>query len=284
MRGIDEGPIPINFIDKNNFFNPKLGLNYFLNKSNFYFSYARANKEPKRSDYESEIKPKAESLNDFELGWKFNSNNFILNSNIYFMYYNDQLVLTGELDDVGNPIATNIGKSYRLGLEVESIIKIMKNLTWQPNLALSINKNIDKQEEFDGELVDFGNTDLSYSPNVIIGSNIVFQPIQDFNISFLSKYVGAQFMSNIEHKNSKLDGYFVNDLNISYEIKSEKILKAIVFRGLVNNVFNVKYVSNGYFFTYDDTWSDPGKTTTLTGAGYYPQAGINFLLGVNLRF
>jgi len=133
-------------------------------------------------------------------------------------------------------------------------------------------------------LVDFGNTDLSYSPNVIIGSNIVFQPIQDFNISFLSKYVGAQFMSNIEHKNSKLDGYFVNDLNISYEIKSEKIIKAIVFRGLVNNVFNVKYVSNGYFFTYDDTWSDPGKTTTLTGAGYYPQAGINFLLGVNLRF
>jgi iron complex outermembrane recepter protein len=284
VRGIDEGPIPINFVDNYNFFNPKLGLNYFLNKSNFYLSYARANKEPKRSDYESEIKPKAESLDDFELGWKFNSDNFILNSNIYFMYYNDQLVLTGELDDVGNPIATNIGKSYRFGIEVESIIKIMKNLSWQPNLALSTNKNIDKHEEFDGELVDFGNTDLSYSPNVIIGSNIVFQPVQDLNISFLSKYVGEQFMSNIEHENSKLDSYFVNDLNISYEITSKKIIKAIVFRGLVNNIFNVKYVSNGYFFTYDDTWTDPDKTTTLTGTGYYPQAGINFLLGINVKF
>ncbi len=284
VKGIDEGPVPIYFTDKHNFFNPKVGLNYFFDKNNFYISYARANKEPKRSDYESDIKPKSESLDDFELGWKYNSNKFILNSNIYFMSYKDQLVLTGELDDVGNPIATNIGKSYRLGLEIESVIKVLKTLSWQPNLALSVNKNIDKREEFDGELVDFGNTDLSYSPKIILGSNLAFRPIKDLNISFLSKYVGEQFMSNIEHIDSKLDAYFVNDLHLSYEINPDKFIKSIVFSGLVNNIFNVQYVSNGYFFTYDDTWTDPDKIKTITGTGYYPQAGINFLLGVNVKF
>ena len=284
VNGIDEGPQTINFKDNHDFFNPKIGINYFLDNSNFYLSYARANKEPKRSDYESDIKPKSESLDDFELGWKFNSNDFVLNTNIYYMHYNDQLVLTGELDDVGNPIATNIGKSYRLGIEVESVIKIFETVTWQPNLALSINKNIDKHEEFDGELVDYGNTDLSYSPNIIIGSNIAYQPIKNFEISILSKYVGEQFMSNIEHEKSKLDAYFVNDLHMSYEIKPDKFFKSVIFTGLLNNMFNTKYVSNGYFFKYDDTWSDPDKITTITGTGFYPQAGINFLLGVNLKF
>lgn len=284
VNGIDEGPYPINFKDKNNFFNPKLGLSYFLNNSNFYLSYARANKEPKRADYIANNDVKPETLDDIELGWKYKSDKFILNTNVYFMHYEDQLVLTGNLDDVGNPIADNIGKSYRLGLEIESVLKVLRNLQWQPNLSLSINKNMDKYDEFDGELQDFGNTDLAYSPAVVASSNVIYQPINNLNFSFLSKYVGEQYMSNIEHKNSKLDSYFVNDLNVNYEIRSKKIIKAIVFSGLINNIFNVKYVSNGYFYTYDDTWSVPGETTTITGTGYYPQAEINFLLGVKLKF
>ena len=284
VNGIDEGPYPINFKDKNNFFNPKLGLSYFLNNNNFYLSYARANKEPKRADYIANNDVKPETLDDIELGWKYKSDKFILNTNVYFMHYQDQLVLTGSLDDVGNPIADNIGKSYRLGLEIESVLKVLRNLQWQPNLSLSINKNMDKYAEFDGELNDFGNTDLSYSPSIVASSNIVFQPITNLNFSFLSKYVGEQYMSNIEHKNSKLDSYFVNDLSVNYEIRSKKIIKAIVFSGLINNIFNVKYVSNGYFYTYDDTWSVPGEITTITGTGYYPQAEINFLLGVKLKF
>lgn len=200
------------------------------------------------------------------------------------MHYKDQLVLTGNLDDVGNPIADNIGKSYRLGIEIESAINILNKLQWQPNLALSINKNIDKFAEFDGELQDFGNTTLSYSPGVVASSNIVFKPVKNLDISFLSKFVGDQYMSNIEHQNSKLESYFVNDINITYKIEPKNIFKTIIFSGLVNNIFNTKYVSNGYFYTYDDTWSDPDKITTITGAGYYPQAEINFLLGVTLMF
>ncbi len=284
VKGIDEGPYPVNFKDENNFFNPKIGLSYFLTNNNFYLSYARANKEPKRADYIANNDVKPETLDDIELGWKYKSDKFILNTNVYYMHYRDQLVLTGSLDDVGNPIADNIGKSYRLGLEIESTFNVLRNLQWQPNLSLSINKNMDKYAEFNGELQEFGNTDLAYSPAVVASSNIIYQPINNLNFSFLSKYVGEQYMSNIEHENSKLDGYFVNDLSVNYEIRSKKIIKSIIFSGLINNIFNVKYVSNGYFYTYDDTWSVPGETTTITGAGYYPQAEINFLLGVKLKF
>ncbi len=282
--GIDEGPQNIKFDDQNNFFNPKFGVSYFLDQSNFYLSYARANKEPKRADYLANNDIKPESLDDIELGWKFKSDRFLLNTNVYYMHYKDQLVLTGNLDDVGNPIANNIGKSYRLGLEIESAMNIFNKLQWQPNLALNINKNIDKYAEFDGELQRFGNTDLSYSPGIVASSNLIFKPANNLDISFLSKYVGEQYMSNIEHKNSKLESYFVNDLNITYKIEPKNIFKTIILSGLVNNIFNTKYVSNGYFFTYDDNWSDPDQITTITGAGYYPQAEINFLLGATLVF
>ncbi|WKK66136.1 TonB-dependent receptor [Lutimonas zeaxanthinifaciens] len=284
VEGIDEGPVGISINDQNNFFNPKFGVSYFLDRSNFFLSYAKGNKEPKRADYLANPDVKPESLDDFELGWNYDADNFRLRTNIYYMNYIDQLVLTGNIDDVGNPIADNIGKSYRLGLEVDAVFRINEKLTWQPNLALSTNKNIDKYYEFDGELVNFGNTELSFSPSVIAGSNIRFEPFENLQFSLLSKYVGEQYMSNIELEDSKLDAYFVNDFQMSYEISTNKLFKSIVFSGLVNNLFNVKYVSNGYFYTYDDTWSDPDKVTTLTGAGYYPQAEINFLLGVNLRF
>ena len=284
VEGTDEGPLSIDIKDQNNFFNPKFGLSYFLDKSSFYLSYAKGHKEPKRADYLANPEVKPESLDDFELGWNYTSNNFRLRTNIYYMNYVDQLVLTGNIDDVGNPIADNIGESYRLGLEVDAVLKLSEKLTWQPNFAISTNKNIDKYYEFDGNLTNFGNTDLSFSPNFIAGSNIRFMPVNNLQISLLSKYVGEQYMSNIELDASKLDAYFVNDFQVSYEIVTNKLFKSIVLSGLVNNMFNVKYVSNGYFYTYDDTWSDPNAVTTITGAGYYPQAELNFLLGVNLRF
>ncbi len=284
VEGIDEGPVNIGLKDENNFFNPKFGVSYFMDKSNFFLSYAKGNKEPKRADYLANNDVKPESLDDFELGWNYNTDNFRLKTNVYYMNYVDQLVLTGTIDDVGNPIAENIGSSYRLGLEIDAVVRFSDKFIWQPNLAISTNKNIDKYYEFDGELTNFGNTDLAYSPSFIAASNIKYQPIENFQISLLSKYVGDQYMSNIELDASKLEAYFVNDLQVSYEIKTEKLFKSVVFTGLVNNLLNVKYVSNGYFFTFDDTWTDPDQVTTITGAGYYPQAELNFLLGVHLKF
>jgi iron complex outermembrane receptor protein len=132
-----------------------------------------------------------------------------------------------------------------------------------------------------------GNTPLSFSPNVIAGNMLVYQPSNNLQISFLSKYVGEQFMSNLNSSVSKLDvldSYFTSDLNFVYEIATKKVFDAIIISGLINNIFNTEYVDRGYYYTYDDTWSNPGSSTSIDGAGYYPQATRNFLVGVTLKF
>ncbi|HWS60055.1 MAG TPA: TonB-dependent receptor [Flavobacterium sp.] len=270
--------------DTFNFFNPKAGLNYDINKNNkLYFSYAKANREPNRTDYESGS-PKPEKLDDYELGWRFDALKIKINTNIYYMEYKDQLVLTGELNDVGSPIRTNSGDSYRLGLEIDATIQLAKKWLIQPNITLSQNKNKDFYFERDGELQNLGDTNIAYSPNVIFGNRIAFVPNKDFQVSLYSKFVGEQYMANIDSEGSKLESYYINDLNASYEFRPKKIFKSIMVSALVNNIFNLEYVSNGYFYTYDDDYSNPPAITTIEGAGYYPQAGINFLVGLTLKF
>jgi len=275
-------------VDKSySFFNPKAGITYTLNAANhLYFSYARANREPSRNDFENGD-PKPEKLNDFELGWRLGKDKFQFNANLYYMKYQDQLILTGEIDDVGESIRANSGKSYRLGVEVDVAIQLSNKFTLQSNIALSSNKNEDFFAPIDGELVNLGNTNISFSPNIVAANQLQFNPTNQLQISFLSKYVGEQNMGNLDSKISKNDllpSYFVSDLNIAYEIKTNTVFKSIIFSGLVNNIFNEKYISNGYYYNYDDTWSIAGETKTLDGAGYYPQATSNFLVGVTLKF
>lgn len=277
-NGVDTGLVDDTF----NFFNPKAGLVYDLNaNNNFYFSYAVANREPNRNDYESG-NPKPEKLNDFELGWRYISPSFQLNANTYYMRYNDQLVLTGALNDVGAPLRENVGDSYRAGLELDAVILFGDKFQWRPNAAFSTNKNIDFVFERDGALQDLGNTNIAYSPNVVLGNSISCSPVQNLQITALSKYVGKQYLGNIDANASILDAYSQTDLNLSYTHEFEKIIKSITFSGLINNVFNEDVVSDGYFFTFDDDSS--GSVQTFEGAGYYPQAGTNFLVGATLRF
>ncbi|MBU3822136.1 TonB-dependent receptor [Flavobacteriaceae bacterium XHP0103] len=266
------------------FFNPKLGFTYKSSDFNsFYASYGRANREPNRDDFKAGV-TENETLNDIELGWRFNKNKVNINTNLYYMFYQNQLVLTGELDDVGSPIRATSGKSYRLGLEVDANIQFSKAFNTSTNVGISSNKNKNFNSSIDGEVVDLGNTNISFSPNLIIGNALNFLPVKNLQLSLLSKYVGEQYMGNTDSEASKLDSYFVNDFSITYEIRPEKIVKSIVLSGLVNNIFNKKYVSNGYYYTYDDTWTDPNAVTTIEGAGYYPQATTNFLLGATLKF
>lgn len=277
----------VKFSDVNDtfrFFNPKAGVNYQLDsKNSFYGFLGVANKEPRRDDYESgSVKP--ERLIDYELGWKYNTQKVKISANAFYMKYKDQLVLTGALNDVGSPIFTNSGKSYRVGLEVESTIAIADKLILNPNVTLSQNKNQDFYFQRDGVLQNLGDTDIAFSPNLIVGNRLTFLPIKDFQISLLSKFVSEQYMGNIDSKQSKLEAYFVNDLNINYEWKINKSIKSIILSGLINNIFDLEYESNGYFYTYDDDWSNPGNITTIEGAGFFPQAGINFILGLSLKF
>lgn len=279
-NGDDTGLVDDTF----NFWNPKAGVTFVLNsKSNFYFSYAKANREPNRNDYESG-NPRPEKLDDFELGCRYSTDKTKLNVNGYFMKYKDQLVLTGELNDVGAPVRANSGDSYRLGLEIDATLKLTDKWFLQPNVTISQNKNQDFVFQRDGVLENLGTTNIAFSPDLIAANRLVFMPIQNLQVSLLSKFVGEQFMGNIDAEGSKLDSYFVNDLNVSYEILTKKVFKSIRIDALVNNIFNLQYESNGYFYTYDDDFSNPGTVTTIEGTGYYPQAGINFLLGLTLNF
>jgi len=270
--------------DEFNFINPKMGLTFHADENTqLYASYAKAQREPNRSDYENGS-PRPEVLNDFELGYRSSGKKTKWSANLYYMGYKDQLVLTGELDNVGAPIRQNVGNSYRLGIEAEVSIALSSQLLWQPNLSLSRNKNRSFSFQRDGQVQNLGDTNISYSPSIIGGSNLVYAPSTQFQIGLLSKYVGEQYLGNIDADLSKLAAYFINDLNIRYAIGALGWVKAIDFSLLINNVFNSVVETNGYFFTYDDSWSVPNQTTTIEGVGYYPQAGINFLLGASFTF
>lgn len=277
----------IKFNDVNDtfrFFNPKAGITYTLNgASSIYGYFGIANKEPRRDDYENgSIKP--ERLQDFELGYKFRNQKSYIHVNAFYMKYKNQLVATGALNDVGSPVFENSGKSYRLGIELEGSIQPVKWLTVSPNLTVSSNQNENFYFQRDGVLTNLGTTNIAYSPNIVAGNNITFTPIESLQISFLTKFVGEQYMGNIDAKKSVLPDYTTSDLNITYEWKINKGIKSIVFSGLINNIFDRVYESNGYFYTYDDDFSNPPAITTIEGVGFYPQAGINFLAGMNLKF
>ena len=271
--------------DQFNFFNPKVGVTFHLNKNNqFYASFAAVGKEPRRSDYENNS-TKAEYLNDFELGWRVKPfKKSFINVNAFYMDYKDQLVLTGAIDDVGAPVFTNSGSSFRAGIELDAQLFISDKIQLQPNLTYSQNKNRDFYFERDGVLNNLGQTNIAFSPELIFANQLEFKPIKDLSIGFLSKFVSEQYMGNIDSKESLLPEYFINDLSINYQKNLNKIFKKVRISAVVNNIFDQTYQSNGYFYTYDDDFSVPGQITTIEGAGYYPQAGINFLTGLTLEF
>lgn len=273
-NGIETGVVD----DEFDFFNPKAGITYQADDQNqLYFSFARAHREPNRNDYK-EGNPKPEKLNDFELGWRLETDRVRMNINAYYMHYKDQLVLTGALNDVGAAIRENSGDSYRMGIELDAQVRMSKHWFWSPNITLSSNKNVDYHTEWDGEIVNLGKTDIAFSPSFIASNGLTYSPVSGLNLTLLTKFVGEQYMSNIETANSKLDSYFINDFNATYEFPVRGWFKSIGLSLLANNIFNVKYISNGYY------WMDSDGTQTIDGAGYYPQAEFNILAGLTLKF
>ena len=265
-----------------NFFNPKFGLFYNLNENNdLFFSFARAHREPTRTDY-ANGNPKEEKLDDLELGWKLNSNNLALSLNAFYMIYEDQLVLTGQRDINGYEIRRNVGESYRVGIELDSSIKINNKLNIETNFSFSENKNKDFYSTFDGNLKNYGNTDLAYSPNLIANNIINFNPNKKVLISLRSKYVGEQFFAQTNSPISKLESFFINDLNFIHDIDLPNISDDIKLKVLVNNLFDHKYSAYGGYYTYDVPEGNGLKT--YEGTYYYPQSGINLLIGLDIKF
>ena len=281
VKGQVAGPETLEIDDTFSFFNPKLGLSYNIgNQSKFYFSYAKAHREPNRTDYENG-KPVAEELDNYELGFRSFANRGQWQINLYYMDYTNQLILTGQLDETGAAIRENIGKSRRLGIELESSFALSNRLLWQKAITLSSNKNIDYFFRRNGQLSNLGNTNISYSPNLVASNVLQYSFSKNVALNLLTKYVSSQYMGNIDSELSKLDGYFINDLNFVYNSRPKKGLKEFELSLMINNFFGREYISNGYFYTYDDL-SNPGQILTREGVGYYPQAKANWLLGVRI--
>ncbi len=273
-------------VDENyTFLNPKLGITYNKNGWQAYASYARAGKEPNRDDFEAGTtqQPKPEILNDFELGIEKKKANCSFGANIYYMYYHNQLVLTGKINDVGAYTRINIPKSYRIGIELQGQTKITSWLNVSANMTFSENKIKDFTEYTDdydngGQQTKFySKTDISFSPSVIAGGSINFIPVKNGEISLISKYVGRQYLDNTSQRSRSLNPYYLQDIRLSYLLE-KKICKETNIIVQLNNVFNKKYEPNGYSFSY----IYGGELTTENY--YFPMAGFNFMIGVNLRF
>ena len=281
------------FEDKLNFFNPKLGATYFINSnSNFYASYAFASKEPNRKDYvenPANIFPKPEKMQDIEAGYRINQANFSLGANLYAMLYKDQLIPTGKINDVGEPLRMNVEDSYRIGIEADASWAISKLFTWSATAALSQNKiqnftelvNIynDVWDKIGEQEYHYNSTDIAKSPAVVLSNNLTFKPTDALAISLLSKYVSKMYLDNSSTEERSLKSSLVHHAQATYRF-SALGLKNIDLNLLVNNLFNTTYATNGY------TWGQifESKGTRDYYNFYYPQAGTNFLLGLNIRF
>lgn len=287
ITGTDKNRMTLGQNHQLDFFNPKIGLSYHINAgSNVYASLAVANKEPNRDDYINstpETRPSSENLLDIEAGYRVRKSNFSTGLNAYAMIYNDQLVLTGKINDVGEYIRQNVKDSHRLGIELDSRLQISSQLAWGLTASLSKNKIQNFTEFVDdydngGQIQnDYKNTDLAYSPKFIGSSELSFRPFKQTEFALLSKYVDEQYLDNTSNSTRQLDAFFVNDLRLNYNT-SFKGMKNIGLTLLINNVFSEKYESNGYTFSY----LYGGAFTTENF--YFTQAPRNFLLSLSLKF
>ena len=267
------------------FLNPKVGITYSNKSWQAYLSYALAGKEPNRDDFEAGNAqlPKPERLHDIELGAEKKGSTYSFGANIYYMYYQNQLVLTGKINDVGAYTRINIPKSYRAGIELQGKTKITNWMNAAANITFSENKINNFTEYLDdydngGQQTKFYNkTNISFSPSVIAGATINFMPVKNGEISLISKYVGRQYLDNTAQKSRSLNPYYLQDIKLSYLIKN-KIFKETNLILQLNNVFNKKYEPNGYSFSY----IYGGALTTENF--YFPMAGFNFMVGVNVKF
>ena len=284
VEGVDNDLRDLRVDDKLNFFNPKFGLTYDIQgQSSIYFSYARGSREPDRNDYVDAavgVTPSPEFLNDFELGIK-KQGSLSLSANLYYMQYKDQLVPTGELNDVGSNIRVNVPDSYRLGLELSSGYRISEKLDWSANLTLSQNRIkefteiiYDYTNGFDIIENKFEDTDISFSPSLIAASTLTAKITDKAKVSLLSKYVGKQYLDNTSNENRLIDAFFVNDILVNWDLGISN-LKNASFNIQISNLLNTKYSSNGY--TYGYVFGDAVRENF-----YYPQAGTNVLIGLTV--
>ena len=250
------------------FFNPKMGVNYKINSGKVFLSYAHAHREPNRDDIFANPEIQPEKLHDFEAGLEKTFGAISFTINLYYMNYVNQLVLNGQINDIGEFIRVNSGKSYRMGIEVGAFAKISEQWNVSGNFTLSKNDNNDFKNETESGFESLGSTPISFSPNIIGNILLNYSPTNNFSLRLQNQYVGSQYLDNTNNKNLKLNDHFLTDFNARYALKLKRT--ELDFKLLINNIFNKKYVNNG--FVYDQN------------PFYFSQAGTNFMFGMSLKF
>ena len=273
--------------DQLNFLNPKAGINITFSPAHSVFvSAGIAQKEPSRDDYSNNIfreRPVSEQLNDYEFGYAYNGKNTTFQYNVYLMDYKNQLVLRGDLNDVGNAVRVNVPKSYRLGLElnaeylVSKKIKISGNLTASKNKITAFTDQLDNYLDYSKTSFTYENTDIAYSPSLTGMGKLAYTPVKYFSMTVAGKYVGKQYLDNSQNENRKINDYTVVDIITRYKMHFSW-LNEITFGVLMNNVLNRMYVSNGYTYGYLYGTSETHENF------YYPQAGFNVMAQVEIKF
>lgn len=276
--------------EKFDFFNPKAGLSWQIDRHNRLFaSVSVAHKEPTRNNYTDgklHSRPKAEKLTDYEMGYTFGNKIIHAGVNLYYMHYKDQLALTGELNEIGEPLADNIPNSYRAGIELMAGAELPFGLSWDANATLSRNriKNFTEvlydDNTYEKWEINHGDTQIAFSPE-IIANNIFGYNYKGLALSMHTQYVGKQYMSNAEQSDHILDAYFVSNLYASYTFKMRGT-KSITVGANIYNIFGEEYENNGY--AGSGYYTDNGEKVRYNYAGYAAQAGTNFLGHISIRF
>ena len=305
FTGLNNDRSPLDQTANLNFFNPKAGMNYRLNsRNNIYGFVGVGNKEPNRDDFTEsspESRPQHEQLLDVEFGHRYTSEKLSISTNFYNMQYKNQLILTGELNDVGSAVRVNIPESYRRGVEFTGAAILSEKFTLKFNLTLSENKistfteYVDNWDTWGKDEVVHENTDIAFSPGIIGGGQLIFTPFEKENgklqFALLSKYVGNQYIDNTSSDFAKLDAYLVHDLRISYLIKSN-LFREVEVSSWIRNLSNQNYISNAWVYRFNtafdptsyDMYANPENGNTYNQIGAFNQAGINFFVGLKLRF
>ena len=286
-----EAPADLNVNRYWNFFNPKVGVNFTQGPHRAFASWSVAHKEPTRDNFtdgDANHRPEAERLFDYELGYSFNSRIFSAGVNLYYMDYKDQLVVTGQLSDTGNPLSVNVPKSYRMGIELQTSLTPCEWFDWQLNATLSRNRIKDFTEYIyeDGWAnpisIDCGDTPIAFSPDFILNTAFNFR-WKGFEATLDSQYVSSQYMNNARSEEARLDAYFVSNLHLRYSLRQIIGIRELTLGLSVYNIFNEKYFNNGYagagYYV-----SDSGEKTIYRYAGFAAQAPTNVMGTVTFKF
>lgn len=291
ISGTDDNLIDVTQDYLWNFVNPKISLHYYLSqkklKHSFALSFSTANREPTRSDIieaPAHKKPIPETLYDLEFSYMMHHDRFYVNATLYGMYYKNQLVLTGEINDVGAAIMDNVENSYRMGAELAVAYNPVKFFTWRINGNFSRNRIlnyvnfVDNWDDGSQEEEFLGNTPISFSPNVVLANDFTLTPIKRLELSLITKFVSRQYLDNSGNETYCLKPYTYTNLRISYTFLFARFAQELELFVQANNLFNAKYESNGWIYSYYY------GNSRFADAAFYPQAGINFLGGIRLRF